>query len=185
MLTFLCIRQLLLKIAPCQLHYKTKLFSIILYNKRKEVIGGFRLREYMIYLIEEEVAKHYSGNELKLFQLFQQYEQEEPLRSIIKRQVDYVTLPVPTFPLQQTLEQALKNKEGYKRVAYQHKIEKEDSTAKLSIFEKYLKLSSTGSFEAEAIFFEIIRKQAPYFLAIDSSSNRYGWLQPIKQRKFV
>ncbi|WP_339145900.1 MULTISPECIES: sporulation inhibitor of replication protein SirA [unclassified Sutcliffiella] len=143
------------------------------------------MRQYMIYLIEEEVAKHYSGNELKLFQLFQQYEQEEPLHSIIKQQVDYVTIPIPTFPLQQSLEHALKNSAGYKRVAYQHQIEKVDSTAKLSIFEKYLKLSSTGSFEAEAIFFEIIRKQAPYFLAIDTSSNRYGWLQPIKQRKFV
>jgi hypothetical protein len=149
------------------------------------MIGGLRLRQYMIYLIEEEIAKHYSGNELKLFQLFHQYEQEEQLHAIVKQQVDYVTTSIPTFPLQQALESSLKNKEAYKRVAYQHIIERVDSVAKLSIFEKYLKLTSSGSFEAEAIFFEIIRKQAPYFLAVDTKSERFGWLQPIKQRNFV
>ncbi|WP_169864997.1 sporulation inhibitor of replication protein SirA [Sutcliffiella halmapala] len=143
------------------------------------------MRQYMIYLIEEEIAKHYSGNEVKLFQLFNQYEQEDRLQNVVKQQVDYITIPIPTFPLQQVLENTLKSIDGYKRNSYQHKIEKVDSVAKLSIFEKCLKLTSTGSFEAEAIFFEIIRKQAPYFLAIDTKSERFGWLQPIKQRKFV
>ncbi|QFT88975.1 Sporulation inhibitor of replication protein SirA [Bacillus sp. THAF10] len=141
------------------------------------------MREYMIYLIEEEIAKHYAGNEIKLFQLFQQYEQDERLHSIVKQQVDYVTLAIPAIQLQQSLNRALKLTNNYH--SFHHKVEKEDSSANLIIYEKYLKLISTGSFEAEAIFFEVIRKQAPYFLAIDTKSKRYGWLQPIKQRKFV
>jgi hypothetical protein len=149
------------------------------------MLGGFCLRHYMIYLIEEEIAKHYSGNELKLFQLFQQYEQEDQLQDVVKQQVDYITITIPTFPLQQALENSMKKIEGYQSRSYQHKLEKRDSIAKLSIFEKYLKLSSSGSFEAEAIFFEVIRKQAPFFLAIDTKSGRFGWLQPIKQRKYV
>ncbi|MCA1320820.1 sporulation inhibitor of replication protein SirA [Bacillus tianshenii] len=143
------------------------------------------MRHYMIYLIEEEVAKHYAGNELKLFQLFLQYEKEDQLQDVVKQQVDYITIPIPTFPLQQALETSMKHIEGYQAQSYQHKIEKKDSMAKLSIFEKYLKLSSSGSYEAEAIFFEVIRKLAPFFLAIDTNSGRFGWLQPIKQRKYV
>ncbi|CAG9621848.1 sporulation inhibitor of replication protein SirA [Sutcliffiella rhizosphaerae] len=141
------------------------------------------MREYIIYLIEDEIAKHYSGNEIKLFQLFKQYEQEHDIQSIIKQQIDYVTLTIPTIRLQHSLETALHANKNYN--PSQQKIEKIDSMAKLTINEKYLKLTSNGSFEAEAIFFEIIRKLAPFFLAIDTKSNRYGWLQPIKQRKFV
>ena len=143
------------------------------------------MRHYMIYLIEEEIAKHYSGNELKLFQLFLQYEQENQLQDVVKQQVDYITIPIPSIPLRQALETSMKKIEGYHFRSYQHRIEKRDSIAKLSIFEKHLKLSSSGSYEAEAIFLEVIRKQAPFFLAIDTKSGRFGWLQPIKQRKYV
>ncbi|WP_223700098.1 sporulation inhibitor of replication protein SirA [Sutcliffiella deserti] len=143
------------------------------------------MRQYMIYLIEEEVASHYSGNEVKLFQLFQEFEQKNHVQSIVEQQVDYITNHIPIFPLQSALGASLKKMDGYERNGHQHKIEKINSVAKLSLFKKHIKLSSTGSFEAEAIFFEVIRKQAPFYMAIDTKSGRFGWLQPIKQRKYV
>ncbi|MBP3039846.1 sporulation inhibitor of replication protein SirA, partial [Bacillaceae bacterium Marseille-Q3522] len=57
--------------------------------------------------------------------------------------------------------------------------------AQLSIEERRLILKTKGNFESETVFFEILRKSEPSFLAVAINEERYGWLKPIKERNFV
>ncbi|MGY3716610.1 sporulation inhibitor of replication protein SirA [Sutcliffiella cohnii] len=145
------------------------------------------MRQYTIYLMKEEIVEYYLGQEYKLFQLFQEYEQSKNLQPIIKKQIEYITLPIQEYSLSQLLKQTLSKRKDYAYKGHEHTIwiPKVKSSAKLSLYENYIELSATGSFEAESILFEVIRKDAPYYLAIDIKAERYGWLQPIKQRNFV
>ncbi|HJV16073.1 MAG TPA: sporulation inhibitor of replication protein SirA, partial [Bacillales bacterium] len=59
------------------------------------------------------------------------------------------------------------------------------STAKLELQENRVIIVAEGTYEAETIFFEVLRKCEPFFLAIDLEHERYGWLKPLKERKFV
>ncbi|MDX5476546.1 MAG: sporulation inhibitor of replication protein SirA [Bacillaceae bacterium] len=145
------------------------------------------MRHFHIYLIEEEVAKQYYGREAKIYQLFQEYEQNIKLKPLISKQIDFITQTIPAFKLQKVMESNLKNRNDYEGQMYKHSIwlPNSRSAASISIFETYIELTATGSFEAETIFFEILRKENPFYMAIDIRSERFGWLFPIKQRKFV
>ena len=46
-------------------------------------------------------------------------------------------------------------------------------------------VKAEGNYEAETAFFECIRKCGASFLAIDFEHEQFGWLKPIKERKFV
>ncbi|MHC8521884.1 sporulation inhibitor of replication protein SirA [Rossellomorea sp. H39__3] len=48
-----------------------------------------------------------------------------------------------------------------------------------------LTIHAWGTDESEYIFFEILRRHMGYLLAVDIQNERFGWLKPIKQRKFI
>lgn len=121
------------------------------------------------------------------FQLFKEYESAfGELYSIITKQIIYITKPIPSIRLHQYIQQQLQNTAGYsfENGIYQVSYGK-SSFAKLEIFDRYLTINAKGSYEAETCFFEVLRKNEGAFLAIDLLNNRYGWLKPIKERKFV
>ncbi len=121
------------------------------------------------------------------FQLFKEYESAYgELYSIITKQIIYITKPIPSIRLHQYIQQQLQNTAGYsfENGIYQISYGK-SSFAKLEIFDRYLTIDAKGSYEAETCFFEVLRKNEGAFLAIDLLNDRYGWLKPIKERKFV
>lgn len=145
------------------------------------------MREYRIYLIEDEFAHHYYGREKLIFNLFLEYTNSSgKQKSILQKQIEYITKRVPIDALMNILEvQALKKKDfTYKDGVYY--LEKSDgrSRAALKLYHDYMVLRADGDFEAETSFFECVRKYDSDFLAMDLENNRYGWLQPIKERKF-
>jgi hypothetical protein len=148
------------------------------------------VRHYYIYLIEEEFASHYFGRESKIYHLFQDFHWTT-VRSnhvdTLERQINYITKPIPTLFIHQLLSTYLVNRVDYQKVHHIHKIELKANrgNATLIVKERYLELSSDGSYEAETIFFEVLRKFDPCFLAMDLQGERYGWLNPIKERNFV
>jgi len=148
------------------------------------------VRHYYIYLIEEEFASHYFGRESKIYHLFQDFHWttiHNKHSDVIGKQVNYITKPVPTLFIHQLLGTHLMNRKDYQKLHHIHKIELKGNRgdATLIVKETHLELSSDGSYEAETIFFEVLRKFDPCFLAMDLKAERYGWLNPIKERKFV
>ncbi|MBU8877934.1 sporulation inhibitor of replication protein SirA [Bacillus sp. FJAT-29790] len=145
------------------------------------------MRAYRLYLIEEEFASHYFGRERMFFQLFQEYENSSgTLKSIIAKQIQFITKPIPGLKLHQYINQQLFRKKDFltKKGAYYIEMGKR-SHAKLEVYDQCLVLKANGNYDAETVFFEVLRKSESSFLAIDIQHHRYGWLKPIKERKFV
>lgn len=146
------------------------------------------MRSYQLYLIEDEFASHYFGRERMFYQLFLEYSKANgDLKSIISKQVEFVTKPIPVLRIHQLLHQQLSKTKGFKiedgKYVYENK--NTSTTAILRVNERWLEIDSQGQVDAETIFFEILRKCESSFLAIDLQSSKYGWLKPIKERKYV
>ncbi|MDZ5473373.1 sporulation inhibitor of replication protein SirA [Bacillus sp. 31A1R] len=145
------------------------------------------MRTYQLYLIEDEFASHYFGRERMFFDLFREYSHSfGEMSRILAKQINYITKPVPTLRLHQYIHQQLQRRRDFRTekgayYIYNGKI----SSAKLEVFDKYIIIEAEGNYDAETIFFEILRKMESSFLAIDLDHHRYGWLKPIKERKFI
>jgi len=71
------------------------------------------MRSYQLYLIEDEFASHYFGRERMFYQLFLEYSRANgDLKSIISKQVDFVTKPIPVLRIHQLLHQQLSKVKG-------------------------------------------------------------------------
>lgn len=144
------------------------------------------MRSYQLYLIEDEFASHYFGRERMFYQLFLEYSRaNSDLKTIISKQVDFVTKPIPVLRIHQLLHQQLSKVKGFKVEDGKYIFENSLTSATLKVHDRWLELESYGPVDAETVFFEILRKCETSFLAIDLASNKYGWLKPIKERKYV
>lgn len=146
------------------------------------------MRHYFIYILEPEIAKSYYGKEQLIFQLFSQGEQiNNPLTKIVEKQICYITRTIPSLQLKKHLDHQLKNRKEYYVSEEQYFINSQtlQSKAVLTLHKHMLSLSVSGSYHAEAIFFEVLRKFHPCFFALDFENNNYGWLTPVKQVKYV
>ncbi|MGG5253675.1 sporulation inhibitor of replication protein SirA [Neobacillus sp. SM06] len=146
------------------------------------------MRKYQLYLIEDEFAAHYFGRERMFFQLFQEYGfAKGELKNIIKKQIHYITKPLHALKIRQLIQQQLGKRRGfqYDHESYIIELNGRQSRAELEIHGNMVTIEAFGSYEAETIFFEVLRKCEPSFLAIDFEHQRFGWLKPIKERKFV
>jgi hypothetical protein len=146
------------------------------------------VRSYQLYLIEDEFASHYFGRERMFYQLFLEYSHAKGyLKSIISKQVDFVTRPIPALRIHQLLHQQFSITQGFyvENGTYVYENKTNNSSAILRVHERWLELDSDGQVDTETVFFEILRRCESSFLAIDLESNKYGWLKPIKERKYV
>nr|WP_235888020.1 sporulation inhibitor of replication protein SirA [Neobacillus paridis] len=162
---------------------------LVFYNGKKVVCEGeVRVRKYQLYLIEEEFATHYFGRERLFFRLFQEYQNANgELKFIIHKQIDFITKKLEVLKIHQLIQKQLGRMRGYKaeRGAYTIEISGKISRAKLEVYQDLITVEAQGSYEAETAFFEVLRKCEASFLAIDLEHERFGWLKPIKERKFV
>ncbi|WP_017727430.1 sporulation inhibitor of replication protein SirA [Halalkalibacterium ligniniphilum] len=146
------------------------------------------MRHYEIYLIVEEVARHYFGQEAKLFQLFLEHEQAKwSQRDLLNRQIAYISEPIPTLQVQQKLQAAFKQRLGYVTNEQTHYLEmkQEESKAELVIHSHRILLTGAGTTVCETMFFEVLRRLHACFFAVDFEHANYGWLNPIKQVRLI
>ena len=144
------------------------------------------MRTYQIYLIEDEFAQHFFGRERLFFNLFLEYIQTTgSLKSILQKQIEFVTKAIPKQQLERTITKQIQNKKNFRFENGEYYIENNNSRAILLIHDDFLVVKAEGNYVAETVFFECIRKCGASFLAIDFDHDRFGWLKPIKERKFV
>ncbi|MGO4887653.1 sporulation inhibitor of replication protein SirA [Anaerobacillus sp. MEB173] len=144
------------------------------------------MRKYQIFLMEKEIAHHYFGKESKLFHLFleSQTVSGEQL-ALVKKQIDYIIRPIPTILVHQVVDETLRYSTHYSFYLHSHYIDKKQSKAKLTVFDTNVVLTAEGTYEAETMFFESLRKIDPRFLAMDFENFKFGWLNPIKQAELI
>ncbi|MEH7374444.1 MULTISPECIES: sporulation inhibitor of replication protein SirA [Bacillaceae] len=146
------------------------------------------MRKYQLYLIEDEFATHYFGRERLFFQLFQEHRKANgEFKFITQKQISYITKKVEVLKIHQLTQKQLGKIKGFKAEhgAYSIELSGKLSTAKLEVFQDLITIEAQGSYEAETAFFEVLRKCESSFLALDLEHQRYGWLKPIKERKFI
>lgn len=146
------------------------------------------VRKYRLYLIEDEFAAHYFGRERMFYQLFRENEYSNgELKTIIEKQINYITKPLPVLRIHQLIQKKLGREKGFKadNGIYSIEINGNLSLATMELREDSIIVEGVGSYEAETVFFEVLRKCEASFLAVDLEKNRFGWLKPIKERKFV
>ncbi|KMK76591.1 sporulation inhibitor of replication protein SirA [Alkalihalobacillus pseudalcaliphilus] len=146
------------------------------------------MRHYHIYLLGENIASHYCGRELKLYQLFLERElAATSKRSIFDRQIQYISRPIPTLLIQQKLKSLIKGKQEFieQENSYYVHVDKPKSEAILDIHANYLRIKATGGPEAETVFFEVLRRLDPCYFAVDTNHEHYGWLNPIRQEQYM
>jgi hypothetical protein len=150
--------------------------------------GRKLVRNYQLYLIEDEFAAHYFGRELMFFQLFQEHDKSDgELKFITQKQISYITKNVEVLKIHKLIQQQLGRKKGFRadHGTYTMELSGKLSMAKLKVFQDMITVEATGSYEAETIFFEVLRKCESSFLALDMDHQKVGWLKPIKERKYV
>lgn len=146
------------------------------------------MRTYQIYLIEEEFAHHFFGRERIFYNLFSEYmDARGALKNILKKQIDCVTKKIGIERLQQEIHQQMKQKKNFRLRNGGNYIEKINgySNAAITFHSAFIIIEAEGDYEAETAFFECLRKCNSSFLALDFRHERFGWLKPIKERKFV
>lgn len=147
------------------------------------------VRNYQLYLIEDEVAAHYFGREQILYRLFQEHESSNgELKQITKDQITYITKPLQVLKIHQMIHKQLGRTKGFTADhdgTYFIELSGKVSMAHLQVGENKIWINAGGSYEAETTFFEVLRKVESSFLAIDLDHHQVGWLKPIKERKFV
>ncbi|OZM57543.1 hypothetical protein CIB95_04005 [Lottiidibacillus patelloidae] len=145
------------------------------------------MRRYHIYLIKEEFAEHFFGQEHKLFDLFSEARISSPHSEVAKRQSSFVIGKIDTISVNHLIMKNLKRKSDYSVLGNAHVLygDAPKNFAKCTVKENVIELEASGSFEAETTFFETLRKHTSFFLAMDYEHERYGWLNPIKQRTYM
>ncbi|WP_059170218.1 sporulation inhibitor of replication protein SirA [Bacillus sp. FJAT-27445] len=146
------------------------------------------MRKYQLYLIEDEFASHYFGRERIFFHLFKENrEAAGELKHITDKQISFITKPLPVLRIHQLLHKQLEKTNSLKAENGRYIIELNNRTswAALTVNETFILIDADGGYEAETAFFEVLRKCESSFLAIDMENDKYGWLKPIKERKFV
>ncbi len=145
------------------------------------------MRNYQLYLVVDEFASHYFGKERMFFQLFQEHEEAVgDFKSILEEQIHFITKPIQVLKIHQIFGQYQQRMRTLhaKNGTYYIEIGSR-SYAKLEIYERFINIKSNGDYEAETVFFEVLRKIESSFLAIDFENQLCSWLKPIKERKFV
>ncbi|MBS4199063.1 sporulation inhibitor of replication protein SirA [Bacillus sp. FJAT-49732] len=145
------------------------------------------MRIYLIYLIKDEFADFFYGRECKFVELFiAERRLRGEMKDIVQQQIKYITKPLPYLDLHKHLAHSVQNKEFYiKGKVYCAENTGIHEGAELSIGERCLQLKAWGSYAFESIFFEVLRQFNGKFLAMDIENDQYGWVKPIKERKFV
>ena len=146
------------------------------------------VRKYQLYLIEDEFAAHYFGRERLFYQLFMEHQTAVgELKFITQKQISYISKRVEVLKIHQLIQKQLGKVKGFRadHGAYTLYLSGKLSTARVEVFQELISVEAEGSYEAETAFFEVLRKCESSFLAIDLEHERYGWLKPIKERKFI
>ncbi|HET7580510.1 MAG TPA: sporulation inhibitor of replication protein SirA [Bacillales bacterium] len=147
------------------------------------------MRHYHIYLIEDDVAETFFGEESKLFHLFMETVSSESVfhRNTLQKQIDYITKPIPVFAIEKELRNAFRHRRDYSQHAGWHLIEipGTGSRAQLKIGESRMEMESTGCVAAETTFFEVLRQSERCLLAVEFNEHRCGWLKPVKQTNII
>ena len=123
------------------------------------------VRTYQLYLIVMSLPPISSEENKLFFHLFKEYEETSgEIKNILEKQIRFITKPIQSLKIDQYIRQSLQSNKCFytNKGTYYIDISKR-SFAQLEIKEHCLVLNASGNYEAETIFFEVLRKLSLLF----------------------
>ncbi|MGF2615790.1 sporulation inhibitor of replication protein SirA [Rossellomorea vietnamensis] len=146
------------------------------------------MKSYRLYWIEDEIADYFYGRERSFYNLFLESSVATgKLEKILMKQIHYITRPIPFLPFTRSLSQALSVKKENIQNDNKYYIESScgKNNARIRVLDQFVEVELQGHSDWEAYVFELLRKLDGRLLAIDLERGQFGWLKPIKMRKYV
>jgi hypothetical protein len=146
------------------------------------------MKFYRLYWIKEEIADYFYGRERSFYNLFRESKYVTgKMEEVVRKQVDYITCSIPFLPFNRAISQALASKRDIIQTDNQFYIESTcgHNTAKICLLDRHIEIELQGHSDWEAYIFELLRKLDGRLLAIDIENEQFGWLKPIKVRKYI
>jgi hypothetical protein len=156
--------------------------------EKDKLRGGREMKFYRLYWIEDEVADYFYGRERSFFNLFRESMFAKGImEEVVKKQIHYITRSIPFLPFNRAISQALALKRGTIQNDNQFYFESScgKNNAVISLMDRYIDVKIKGHSDWEACIFELLRKLDGRLLAIDIENEQFGWLKPIKVRKYI
>ncbi|WP_059103446.1 sporulation inhibitor of replication protein SirA [Shouchella shacheensis] len=145
------------------------------------------MRRYQLYLLDDQVATSYFGRESKLFQLFEEHAQaKDGPRSLLDKQVDYITKPLPTRTLKYAFRRYQEPRQETCEDTYVIQCPQEQSgSCKVQLDAKFVQLWASGDIDSETAIFDLLKGVDPHFFAVNVEDRRFGWLQPFDKHRVL
>jgi hypothetical protein len=137
------------------------------------------MKEYKIYWIKEEFARHYYYKSDILYRFLREFHRQKNRVDLVS-QFNFITESFPkdslTFQLLRQPKNRLQNEQNIDIVD----IENKHSLISLHIEEKQIKFRCETLQDAETLLFPALRQFHPFLFIIDDHYENYGWISPVR-----
>ena len=137
------------------------------------------MKEYSIYLIKEEFAKHYYYKSDILYRFLREYHIKQSRKDLVT-QFNFITESFPKDSLLSQLLRQSKNTFNKKRNGGIIELGNKHSFISLHIDEKQIKFRCETLQDAESLLFPVLRRFHPFIFIIDNQYENFGWISPVR-----
>jgi hypothetical protein len=137
------------------------------------------MKEYKIYWIKEEFARHYYYKSDILYRFLREYHNKQSRNDLVT-QFNFVTECFPKDSLISQLIRQPKNTFNKKRISSEIEIGNIHNFIALHIDEKQIKFRCETLQDAESLLFPTLRGLHPYLFIIDDHYENFGWISPVR-----
>lgn len=138
-----------------------------------------KMKEYKVYWIKEEFARHYYYKSDILYRFIQEYHAKQARHDLVS-QFHFITESFPKDSIKsQLIRQPLNTlnllgKDNHVEIGNSH------NYISLHIAEKQIKFRCETLQDAETLLFPTLRRLHTYLFIVDSSYENFGWISPVK-----
>jgi hypothetical protein len=137
------------------------------------------MKEYKIYWIKEEFARHYYYKSDILYRFLREFHSQK-YRVDLVSQFDFITESFPKDSLTLQLLRKPQNKLQNEKNIDIVDIKDKHSLISLHIEEKQIKFRCETLQDAETLLFPSLRQFHPFLFIIDDDYENYGWISPVR-----
>ncbi|WP_026907543.1 sporulation inhibitor of replication protein SirA [Paucisalibacillus globulus] len=137
------------------------------------------MKEYKIYWIKEEFAKHYYYKSDILYRFIREYHSKHSRNDLVT-QFNFITESFPKYSLTSQLLRQSNNTFNREQNGDYIELGNKKGFISLHIDEKQIKFRCETLQDAESLLFPVLRRFHPFIFIIDNQYENFGWISPVR-----
>ncbi|WP_010093265.1 sporulation inhibitor of replication protein SirA [Ornithinibacillus scapharcae] len=137
------------------------------------------MKEYRVYWIKEEFARHYYYKSDILYRFIQEFHDKQSRPDLVS-QFHFITESFPKDSIRSQLVRQPMNTLKKKSIDNHFEIGNSHNYISLHIAEKQIKFRCETLQDAESLLFPTLRRLHTYLFIVDSDYENFGWISPVK-----